>query len=63
VRTRHRTAADAEVGANSTIVAHLGNIAYWTGRALQWDPIKEDFAGDEAANRLRARAMREPWTI
>ncbi len=63
VRTRHRTAADAEVGANSTIVAHLGNIAYWTGRALRWDPIKEEFAGDETANRLRARAMREPWTI
>jgi hypothetical protein len=55
--------ADAEIGAASTIVSHLGNIAYWTGRALKWDPIKEEFAGDEQANRLRSRAMREPWCI
>jgi hypothetical protein len=28
---------------------------------LTWDPAKEEFVGDEDANRLRARAMREPW--
>ena len=63
IRTRQKPVAGVEVGAQSTIVAHLGNIAYWTGRALKWDPIKEEFPGDEEANRLRSRAMREPWSI
>ena len=63
IRTRQQPIANAEVGAGSTIVAHLGNIAYWTGRALRWDPIKEEFEGDDEANRMRSRAMREPWTI
>jgi hypothetical protein len=32
-------------------------------RDLQWDPVKEAFVGDDEANRLRCRAMREPWII
>ena len=63
IRTRQRPVAHEDVGAQSTIVSHLGAIAIWTGRAIQWDPIKEEFANDEAANRLRQRAMREPWCI
>jgi len=30
---------------------------------LKWDPVKEEFPDDEAANRLLSRAMRAPWTI
>jgi len=63
IRTRSRAACDVAIGAGSTIVAHLGCIAHWTGRALKWDPEKEEFAGDEEANRLRDRAHREPWTV
>jgi hypothetical protein len=33
------------------------------GRKLTWDPVREEFVGDEEANRLRARHMREPWSI
>jgi len=33
------------------------------GRQLKWDPIKEEFIGDEEANRLRTRAYREPWQV
>jgi hypothetical protein len=28
---------------------------------LKFDPAKEEFVGDAEANRLRSRAMREPW--
>ena len=56
-------ACDVAVGCRSTIVAHLGCIAHWTGRALRWDPEREEFLGDEEANRMRARAKREPWRI
>ena len=39
------------------------NIATWTGRTQKWDPIKEEFIGDDMANRMRQRAMRAPWTV
>lgn len=63
VRTRQRPAADVVIGASSVTVCHLGNIAYWLDRPLRWDPVKQEFPGDEAANRLRARPMREPWRL
>jgi predicted dehydrogenase len=63
IRTRGRPACDVAVGCQSTIVAHLGCIACWTGRALKWDPAGEQFLGDDEANRMRSRAMREPWRV
>jgi len=63
VRTRQRPACDVAIGCQSTIVALLGCIARWTGRALKWDPATEKFLGDDEANRMTRRAMREPWRI
>ncbi len=63
IRSRKRPACDVALGCRSTIVSHLGCIAHWTGRALKWDPVKEEFVGDEEANRLRSRTMRKPWTL
>ena len=63
IRTRRRPRADVEIGACSTILAHLGCIALWTGRSLKWDPVREEFEGDREANALRARASREPWNV
>ena len=63
VRTRRRPRADVAIGACSTILSHLGCIALWTGRALRWDPVKEEFLDDHEANVLRARASREPWSV
>ena len=63
IRTRRRPACDVAIGCQLTIVSHLGNIAFWTGRALRWDPAGEQFLGDDEANRMRQRAMREPWRV
>ena len=63
IKSRELSACDVAVGARSTIVAHLGCIAHWTGRPLKWDPVAEKFSGDEEANRLRGRAKRGPWRI
>lgn len=61
--TRRRPRADVEKGACSTILSHLGCIALWTGRALKWDPVKEEFPDDHEANTLRSRPSREPWSV
>lgn len=63
IATRRRPACDATIGCQSTIVAHLGCIASWTGRALKWDPVQEQFLDDAEANRMRRRGMREPWRV
>ena len=42
---------------------HCGNICLKLGRKLGWNPDTEEFVGDEAANRLRSRALRAPWHL
>ncbi len=63
IRTRSEPVCDIAAGCNSTIVSHLGCIAHWTRQALRWDPAREAFLDNDAANRLRGRAMRSPWTV
>jgi len=63
IRTRSLCVADVEIGHRSATVCHLGNIAYALGRSLQWDPVNEQFKGDEQANRMLSRARREPWSV
>jgi predicted dehydrogenase len=61
VRSRRRPVADVEIGARSAQVCQLGNIGYWLRRDLRWNPEREEFIGDDAANRLRSRENRAPW--
>jgi predicted dehydrogenase len=63
IRSRALPVADVEIGHRSTTVCHLGNIARWTGRKLQWDPDKEQFVGDDAANQLLSRPQRKGFEI
>jgi myo-inositol 2-dehydrogenase / D-chiro-inositol 1-dehydrogenase len=42
---------------------HVGNISMRLGRKLQWDPQAEVFPDDQEANAMRARPMRQPWTL
>ncbi|NLF40980.1 hypothetical protein GX586_16170 [bacterium] len=32
-------------------------------RNVKWNPVNETFANDDEANKLRSRAMREPWRV
>lgn len=63
VRSREKPAADVELGCRAATICHIGNIAQWLGRPLRWDPDKEEFPGDEEANRWLTRAKREPWNV
>jgi hypothetical protein len=63
IRTRRRPSSHEEIGHRSASLGHLAIIAFRLRRSLKWDPAREEFLGDEEANRLRARAMREPWRM
>jgi hypothetical protein len=63
VKSRQPTVANPTVMHRSMSTVHAANICMWLGRNMQYDPVKEEFVNDPEANRLRARAMREPWII
>ena len=63
VKTREKPFRDIERAHRTASICHLGNICYQLNRPLKWDPIKEEFPGDEQANSMRDRARREPWNI
>jgi predicted dehydrogenase len=63
IKTRNRPATHAGVAARSHIACHAAAIAWILGRKLTFDPVKEAFVNDEEANRMRSRAMREPWVV
>jgi predicted dehydrogenase len=60
VKSRGQTMADAEVGHRTTSLCHLGHIAIHTGRRLQWDPVKERFTNDKAANDYISKPIHAP---
>lgn len=47
----------------SCTLVNLGKIAVQLGRKLTFDPIKQRFINDEAANRLLHQPMRAPWHL
>jgi len=63
IRSRQRPICDVEIGARSVTVCHLGNLAYWHGRRLKWDPKAWRFVDDEQANKWLDRQRRGPWQL
>lgn len=63
VKTRAQTRANADVACYSHIACHAANVSLFLGRKLSYDPVKNEFIGDEQANRLRSEALREPWRL
>ncbi len=63
IRTRRPTSCGPEIGHRGASLGHLTIITYKLQRSLKWDPVKEEFPGDDAANRLLGRSMRSPWRL
>ena len=63
VKSRAMPAANADIARKSHIACHTAAIAWILKRKLKFDPAKEEFIGDDEANRMRTRAMREPWIV
>ncbi len=63
VKTRGKPLANADVACYSHITCHAAGITALLNRPLKYDPQKNEFIGDEQANRLRGEALRDPWRI
>lgn len=61
VRNRRTFALNESNGHRSCTLVNLAKIALRLGRPLRFDPDKQRFIGDEAANRLIDQPMRGPW--
>jgi hypothetical protein len=63
IKSRRPTVSGPVMMHRSMSTVHAANICMWLKRDMRFDPAKEEFIGDAEANRLRSRAMREPWII
>ncbi|MCC7494082.1 MAG: Gfo/Idh/MocA family oxidoreductase [Fimbriimonadaceae bacterium] len=63
VRNRQRPICDVAIGESTITVCHLGNLAWWLGRKLTWDPDQKTIVGDAEAIRMMDRPRRAPWRL
>ncbi|GAB2795262.1 Gfo/Idh/MocA family oxidoreductase [Rhabdobacter roseus] len=63
VKKRKKFALNEENGHRSCTIVNMGLAALRLGRSLSFDPVKQQFIGDEGANRLIDQPMRAPWNV
>jgi len=63
IQSRSLPVADVEIGHRSVSICHLANITRAAGRPLKWDPKRERFVGDDAANELLDRPRRQGFEL
>jgi len=63
MNNRGKPNANIEIGSYIAKFAHLGNIAYKTGRKVYWDADNNTFMNDNAANELIKAHYRKPWEV
>jgi predicted dehydrogenase len=63
VKTRQKFGLNELNGHRSCTIVNMGKIALQLGRSLEFDPVKQEFINDEAANRLINQPMRGSWKI
>ena len=61
VRTGRRPNADIEIAHQSTLLCHLGNIAYRTGSTINTDPTNGHIRNNTAARELWSQAYADGW--
>ena len=63
IRSRQAPIAPVEIAHRSCSACLLHHIAMKTNRRLFWDPIRERFKNDDAANAMLSRPMRAPYAL
>lgn len=58
IKTRRQPVCNVEVGHRSATVCNIANMAYQLGRPLKWDPVAQQFPGDQEANSLMSSKNR-----
>jgi len=52
-----------DTGSVAAINAHMGNVAFKTGRKVYWDKVKGEFIDDQEANNLRSVTYHNGWKM
>ncbi len=63
IKSRAKTICTIDDAVKVDTFCHLSDIATQLERKLTWDPGKQRFAGDSAANQMLTRSMRSPWRL
>jgi predicted dehydrogenase len=63
IKSRKAPTAPAEIGHRACSTCLLHHIAMKTKRHLHWDPAKERFINDDAANAMLSRPQRAPYVM
>jgi hypothetical protein len=63
VRSRKDTICPIDVAVQADTLCQISDIAIRTEQKLRWDPARERFVNNDAANRRLVRAMRSPWRL
>lgn len=63
VRSRQDPVSPVEAGHKASYLGLIAETAVRLKRKLKWDPVKEEFPGDDEANALKKREYRKPWAL
>jgi hypothetical protein len=63
VKSREKPRSTIEVGHRSSSAAVLGNVAFRSGRTIEWDAEAEEVTNHPDANRYVTASYRDPWSL
>lgn len=63
IRTREKPICNEDAAYQTEFLCHSSEIAQRLKRPLKWDAVKEEFIGDDEANRLMDKPYRAPWHL
>jgi predicted dehydrogenase len=63
VKSRKEAISNVDVAVQGDIICHFSDIAIRREEKLRWDPKRELFVNNDAANRMLERSMRSPWRL
>lgn len=63
VKSGDQPESNIAYAASMTLPLHLACISYRLGRKVEWDAVGGKFVSDDAANTMRHRPYRAPWSL
>jgi hypothetical protein len=63
IKSRETPISSLESGIRSDTISHLSDVAIRLGKPVTWDPDAELVVGDDLAQAMLSRPMRDPWHL